>query len=52
VGGIPINKKILLSVNIKANDNVELSDVDYHKNPRKIKYYKSNKLTNLKLVPS
>jgi len=42
---------MLLCFNVKSNDNIDITEITHHNNPRKVKYYKNFKLVNIHLSP-
>ena len=49
---VPLMKKMLLCFNVKANDQIHISEITHHNNPRKVTYYKNFKMTDLHLAPA
>ena len=43
---------MLLCFNVKANDNLQINEITHHNNPRKVRYLKNFKMSNLQLSPS
>lgn len=43
---------MMLAFNVKANDNIFITEIGHHNNPRKVRYLKNFKNANLQLGPS